>query len=164
MTSRTAARRGSLAPRGPAALRLALATLLAVLLAVLLAACGDDDAGESSDGTGLGGAGGGADEAEAPDDVVVIDDDRTDVAALDNSFRPEDIQVRPGTTVVWTNRGRNDHDVLPTEGDAWGVEVADFTPGDVYSATFDEPGTYDYYCSIHGTKTAGMIGTVVVAE
>lgn len=163
MHSRPTAPRRAPARRGHAALRLALVTLLAALLAVVLAACGDDDAEESSDGAGMAGAGG-DDAAEAPDDVVVIDADRTDVAALDNTFRPEDIQVRPGTTVVWTNRGRNDHDVLPTEGDAWGVEVADFTPGDVYSATFDEPGTYDYYCSIHGTKTAGMIGTVVVAE
>ena len=26
----------------------------------------------------------------------------------------------------------------------------------------DEPGEYAYYCSIHGTKTAGMTGTVTV--
>jgi plastocyanin len=72
--------------------------------------------------------------------------------------------VRPGTTVVWTNRGRNEHDVLPAEGDGWGVEVEDFQPGDVYRHAFDEPGTYHYYCSIHGTTTEGMVGAVVVAE
>ena len=29
---------------------------------------------------------------------------------------------------------------------------------------FTEPGVYDYYCSIHGTTTAGMVGSVTVAD
>ena len=104
------------------------------------------------------------DAPEAPDDVVVIDGTTAAVQSLDNTFRPPNIQVQPGTTVTWTNDGRNEHDVLPVEGDAWGVEVEEFQPGDAYEHTFDEPGVYDYYCSIHGTTTAGMVGTVVVAE
>jgi plastocyanin len=86
------------------------------------------------------------------------------VSSIDNNFRAENIQVAPGTTITWTNDGRNQHDVLPVEGDAWGVEVEGFQPGDDYEHTFTEPGVYHYYCSIHGTTTAGMIGTVVVAE
>jgi plastocyanin len=140
-----------------------------------LAACGGDDraagsggSGSRDDAGGLSGsdrAGGDATAGgEVPDDVVVIEGTEAQVSALDNSFRAENIEVRPGTTVVWTNNGRNEHDVLPARGSGWGVEVEDFQPGDVHSRTFDEPGVYHYYCSIHGTADAGMIGTVVVAD
>lgn len=140
--------------------RRAVLCSLTVLLALGGAAgCGDDDGGAGDlSASGDGGT------AEVPDDVVVLDGDDVSVAAIDNTFRPENVQVAPGTTVTWSNDGRNDHDVLPTEGDAWGVEVDGFQPGDEYSYTFAEPGVYNYYCSIHGTKTAGMIGAVVVAE
>jgi plastocyanin len=85
------------------------------------------------------------------------------VLGLDNSFREEIIEVEAGTEVLWENRGRNDHNVVPVDETAeWGVEVADFTPGDEYSLVFDTPGEYPYYCSIHGTAEVGMTGTVVV--
>jgi plastocyanin len=89
------------------------------------------------------------------------------VRSLDNSFRVEDIEVVAGTEVWWTNNGRNDHNVLPVDENLeWGIGTEDFTPGDEYRLVFGTPGTYLYYCSIHGTKTFGMIGsvTVVAAE
>jgi plastocyanin len=144
----------------------------ALIIAVGLAAgCGgDDDAAADGatggDGGGLssGGTGDDSGDADVPDDVVVMDGSEVRVSSLDNLFRVENIQVAPGTTVTWTNDGRNEHDVLPVEGDGWGVEVDQFQPGESYQHTFAEPGVYPYYCSIHGTTTAGMIGTVVVAE
>jgi plastocyanin len=140
----------------------------ALIIAVGVAAgCGgDDDASAEGDGGGLssGGTRDGSGDADVPDDVVVMDGSEVRVSSIDNIFRAENIQVAPGTTVTWTNDGRNEHDVLPVEGDGWGVEVGQFQPGESYQHTFAEPGVYPYYCSIHGTTTAGMIGTVVVAE
>ena len=120
-----------------------------------LTACGDDggdDAGDQLEG-----------ELE---DVVAIDGDTAEVEVLDNTFNDENIQVAPGTKVVWTNDGRQDHDIVPVDGDAggWGVEPEDFASGDVYEHTFAEPGTYRYYCSLHGSEDAGMVGAVVVEE
>ena len=46
----------------------------------------------------------------------------------------------------------------PRRGRRWAVETDDFGPDAVYEHTFDEPGTYRYYCSIHGTTDAGMVG------
>jgi plastocyanin len=149
-----------------------------VVFAAVLAAvgCGGGDGADGAaggeaagGGAGLSSGGGegaddGATDAEVPDDVVVIDGNVVAVSSLDNTFRVQNIQVAPGTTVTWSNDGRNEHDVLPVEGDAWGVETDAFQPGDAYQHTFDEPGVYPYYCSIHGTTTAGMIGTVVVAD
>lgn len=103
-----------------------------------------------------------ADES-APVETYPPNGETVEVLALDNSFRDETIEIEAGTEVVWDNRGRNDHDVLPAdETQAWGVEVEDFAPGDTYATIFGTPGEYPYYCSIHGTKDVGMIGTVIV--
>ncbi|MEY4607278.1 MAG: hypothetical protein RLY45_2038 [Actinomycetota bacterium] len=88
-----------------------------------------------------------------------------EVLSIDNVFLPEAIQIAAGTEVVWLNNGRNDHDVTP-DGDvrrqAWGVDAEGFPPTGTYSHVFSQPGTYVYFCSIHGTSAAGMFGTVVV--
>ncbi|MEQ8438731.1 MAG: plastocyanin/azurin family copper-binding protein [Ilumatobacter fluminis] len=86
------------------------------------------------------------------------------VIGLDNSFRPQVVEVNVGDEVVWENRGINEHDVLFVQDSAapFGVEVADFQPGDFYSHVFTEPGEFRYYCSIHGNETVGMVGTVIV--
>ncbi len=89
------------------------------------------------------------------------------VIALDNNFLPEALSVAAGTEVVWENNGRNDHDVTPiddVDAVAWGVKSEVFVPKATYSHVFDQPGTYSYFCTIHGTKTAGMVGTIVVTE
>lgn len=85
------------------------------------------------------------------------------VVALDNSFRPQSIEIHVGDEVVWENRGANEHNVLSIESDTWGVEVADFQPGAVYAHVFTEPGEYQYFCSIHGNEQVGMVGTIIVS-
>jgi plastocyanin len=87
-----------------------------------------------------------------------------EVSAVDNTFRPEDIEVAAGTEVVWTNDGRTDHDIRMVDGDDFGVEREDFAPGDEYTFRFTEPGRYPYYCTLHGTENAGMTGSVEVVE
>jgi plastocyanin len=122
-----------------------------VIVLLFAVGCGDDGPGRAG--------GGGA----AADPTLATVTQTVDVIALDNTFRPEKIEITAGTTVRWENRGRNDHNVLPVDDlDDWGVPTEQFAPGDEYSSTFDTPGTYPYYCSIHATKDVGMIGTVVV--
>lgn len=99
------------------------------------------------------------------------------IQALDNSFRPVEFEIAAGTEVVFENRGRNDHNILPdavandegltallADGEGWGVVAAEFVPGDTYTHVFDVPGTYAYYCSIHGSPGAGMYGSLVVTD
>ena len=131
-------------------LRLDRRALVAVLVlgsAATVAACGEDGAAAS---------GAPASAEELSTGVVVP------VVALDNSFRPQALEVHVGDTVTWENRGNNDHNVLSVETGEWGVEVTDFAPGAVYTHVFTEPGEYAYYCSIHGTAQAGMTGTITV--
>lgn len=84
------------------------------------------------------------------------------IQAVDNTFRPDRIEITAGTEVVWVNGGRTEHDVLPVEGDDWGVQPEDFPPGAEYRHVFTEPGEVRYYCSIHGTTERGMVGVLVV--
>jgi len=87
------------------------------------------------------------------------------VLAIDNSFRPDVIEVEVGDEVLWENRGLNEHNVMYVQDSAspFGVEAAQFQPGDVYTHVFSEPGEFHFYCSIHGNETVGMVGTVVVS-
>lgn len=89
------------------------------------------------------------------------------VRALDNNFIEQSLTVEAGTEVVWENTGRNDHDVTPVDDPSattWGVKSEAFAPKATYSHVFDQPGTYAYFCTIHGTAKAGMIGTIVVTS
>ncbi len=104
----------------------------------------------------LAAGGGSATTAPLSDETVFI-------LAVDNSFNPEEQTVPAGATVVWENRGRNDHDIVPEDPDApWAVGEEAFTPGDTAEFRFTEPGTYRYYCSIHGTIDVGMPGVLIV--
>ncbi|MCB0961773.1 MAG: cupredoxin domain-containing protein [Acidimicrobiales bacterium] len=140
--------------------------LIAVLLFVL-AACGS---GEEATPTV------GADEAtpSAPADGPDLSDKEFDdltgestveVQARDNNFVPPYIEISAGTEVDFSNRGRNQHNVLPVEDGAFkALETEDFQPGTSDAVTFSEPGVYPYYCSLHGTTTKGMVGAIRVLE
>ncbi len=103
----------------------------------------------------------------APQPTCAPNGESGTVQASDNTFRPDPLEIVAGTEVVFENRGRNEHDVLP-KGDpaatTWGVQKESFAPGDAYSHVFTTPGTYAYYCSIHGTDEVGMVGSIVVTE
>jgi plastocyanin len=82
-----------------------------------------------------------------------------DVSVQDNVFEADYVVVAAGGTVTWTWAGSNQHNVTWASG-GW-PNSATQTSG-THSVTFDTPGTYVYYCSIHGSATSGMRGTVVV--
>ncbi len=98
---------------------------------------------------------------------------RPRVVAQDNRFIVENIQVDAGARVRWRNEGQNEHNLVvaregveavDAEANAFGVLQAEFQPGDTYNFTFDEPGVYEYYCSLHGTPDQGMVGAVIVGD
>ena len=86
------------------------------------------------------------------------------VAMADNVFQPMDLTVPLGSTVVWTNTGNNPHTTTSGNGSngtpngLWDSGIAN--PGGSFSYTFDAPGLYTYYCTIHWA--VGMVGTITV--
>jgi len=76
---------------------------------------------------------------------------------VDNfSFAPVMATVAAGSTVTWTNRDDVPHNIVSTE-QKFKSPVLD--TDQQFSHTFDAPGTYKYFCSIHPKMT----GQVVVA-
>jgi plastocyanin len=94
-------------------------------------------------------------------------------------FSPEEETVSVGDTVTWEVEGDEAHTVTAYEGEL--PEGADYFAsgdfesendatenvadgllqgGETYEVTFDQPGTYRYYCIPH--EADGMVGTIVV--
>jgi plastocyanin len=81
------------------------------------------------------------------------------VIIKDLAFSPQNITVKKGTKVTWTNQDSTSHTVTETDGKN-GPSSSTLSNGQSYSFTFNETGTFAYHCSIHNEMT----GTVVVTE
>lgn len=71
------------------------------------------------------------------------------------SYDPIAIQVSSGSTVTWTNNDSVVHTVTDSEKS---FDSEFIQAGKTWSHTFDEPGEYDYICTLH----PWMTGTVSV--
>ena len=79
------------------------------------------------------------------------------VTIVDNAFQPEPITVGVGTTVVWTNDGRNTHTVRAQDGE-FGSSL--LLAGSTFEHEFTSKGRFSYFCSLH----PDMTGTVIVTD
>ncbi|HYN87783.1 MAG TPA: plastocyanin/azurin family copper-binding protein [Ardenticatenaceae bacterium] len=141
------------------------ATLLGVAL-LLLAGC---SGGESAPASGSSGA-------VTPAQVV-------EVVGTEFAFAPNTITVEAGqpTSVNLKNEGAIEHDWSVLEIEARDVDSTPDAAGHQHSGavptlhtaaqsgqtgqvtfTVEQPGTYEFYCSVPGHKEAGMVGTLVV--
>ena len=78
------------------------------------------------------------------------------------SFKPAEVHILPGQTVLWTNSDPVQHTVTADDGsfDSGLVDA-----GTTFSMSFDAPGAYQYYCQPHGGPGGvGMSGVVVVDD
>jgi plastocyanin len=78
------------------------------------------------------------------------------------TFIPKSITVSVGTKVTWTNQDTFGHNVISgtsSAADAGSLFKSDnLNQGDSFSYTFNQVGTYPYFCSVH----PGMDGTIIV--
>ena len=73
------------------------------------------------------------------------------------TYQPTNMQVRVGTTVTWTNQDSVPHSVTFKNGMK---DSGLLTQGQSFSYTFNTPGTYQYYCTVHPY----MVATVTVVS
>jgi amicyanin len=83
--------------------------------------------------------------AQAPGPAVTIDN---------FTFGPQQIKVKAGDTVTWTNHDDIPHTVRSTTA-AFKSNALD--TDDKFSFTFAAPGKYDYFCSLHPTMTGSIV-------
>jgi plastocyanin len=108
-----------------------------LLAAALLAGCAAGD--------------GGQDEASSAPPVKGA----TTVVARDTRFSPAAIEVPAGTEVTWSfEDGPVPHNV---EGDSWGS--GESQRSGTFHRTVDQPGTYDYSCTLHPQMTGRVVVT-----
>ncbi len=71
------------------------------------------------------------------------------------AYQMANMQVRAGTTVTWTNQDNVPHSITFKNGMK---DSGLLYQGQSFSYTFNTPGTYQYYCSVHPY----MVATVTV--
>lgn len=71
------------------------------------------------------------------------------------SYGPGTVTVPRGTTITWTNKDDDPHTVV-SESKLFKSPALD--TDDTFTFTFNQPGTFKYYCTIHPY----MQGTVIV--
>lgn len=81
--------------------------------------------------------------------------DITHLTMQHSAYQPANIQVRIGTTVTWTNQDNVPHSITFKNGMK---DSGLLYQGQSFSYTFNTPGTYQYYCSVHPY----MVATVTV--
>lgn len=124
---------------------------MAVLVVALLVACGGRNGDDSASGT--------------PDAAPVEADGAVTMQLI--SFKPEALTVDAGTTVRWTQKDAGVHTVTSGTVEQAGGGVAKapdgrFDSGELATArtftfTFDRPGTYPYFCSVHPATMRGEV-------
>lgn len=82
-----------------------------------------------------------------------------DVGIVGNGFSPSTVNIQVGDTVRWTNDTGTFHDVKANDNSYGNTAGTSWT----FTHTFSAPGSFGYYCSIHGFPGGGMAGTVVVS-
>ena len=79
----------------------------------------------------------------------------------DDCFSPHDIAIPVGATVTWNNDDIAAHTVTSGNINAGSTGAFDsrlFTSGSTFEFTFNDSGTYDYFCNVHPS----MVGIIHV--
>jgi plastocyanin len=83
------------------------------------------------------------------------------------AFRPANLTVAPATTVTWRQTDAGSHTVTSGTVEQGGAGVTERPDGrfdsgelgtdETFEFTFAEPGTYQYFCSIHPATMRGEV-------
>ncbi len=82
----------------------------------------------------------------------------TTIDIRDFSFTPQNLTVKKGAIVTWTNHDSATHTIVESDGKT-GPKSGDIANGHSYSFTYDTVGTFTYKCSIHPSMTGAVTVT-----
>ena len=69
------------------------------------------------------------------------------IVDIATAFQPSPITINVGDRVRWTNNDGIAHTTTSTDTSLW--KSGSLNPGVGFPWTFDTPGTFSYFCSIH---------------
>jgi plastocyanin len=74
---------------------------------------------------------------------------------IDNfSFAPMQLEIAAGTQVTWTNKDDVPHTVVSIDHK---FKSRALDTDESFSFTFQDPGTYEYFCSVHPKMTGKIV-------
>ena len=79
----------------------------------------------------------------------------TNVTIAGMQFQPATIRVKSGEQVTWINAESMPHTVTSQTSNVLASER--LGRGGAFTHTFDQPGTYTYYCALHPSMTGRVI-------
>lgn len=125
-------------------------TMVAAALSLTVLGCAKDEAATST-----------ADESTTTT-VAVNSGEVVEITSVAGkyAFEPEAKTVKVGDAVIWKNIDATKHTVTATAGQAVTFKSPTMATDAEYVQTFTEPGSYTYFCSIHGVEK--MSGTIEV--
>lgn len=120
-------------------------SLVALLGGLLLGACGASD-----------------------DSADVIEGHDVVVEMYDNRYQYNEIRIPVGGSVTWLGAGANPHNAVAAD-ESWSTESVfgslEQLEGDAAVLTYDQPGEYVFFCTLHGNaQGAGMAGVLIVGD
>lgn len=119
-----------------------------------------EDQGQKTQQQGFSGSSGGEEQSSSPngDSIPAV------IIGIngDKSYSPNPIEIEKGQTITWYNGDAISHTVTSgNDGDKDAGETFDSNaviPNQYYSLTFDDSGSYNYYCIYHPS----MVGEIEV--
>jgi plastocyanin len=84
-----------------------------------------------------------------------------------NMFMPDTIKVSTGSSIIWSNNSNLPHNIVGTykktaDGSSVAVDSGFIQPNESWRYNFNDPGIFEYICTIHSTD--GMKGTILVSS
>ncbi|HEV3401510.1 MAG TPA: plastocyanin/azurin family copper-binding protein [Acidimicrobiales bacterium] len=114
---------------------------------------------------GLLGACGGSDGGQAGGETAVAPQNAVTMQLI--AFKPATVTVDAGATVTWTQKDPGVHTVTSGAVEQGGGGVSkvpdgrfdsgEIATGAAFTFTFDQPGTYPYFCSVHPATMRGEV-------
>ena len=115
---------------------------VAIVIAVALSGCAEQEPDLESQSSTV--------------DITVNGDNGDSVDIKGFAYDQATLTISKGTTVTWTQHDSAVHTVTSVSGNV--LDSQNLAKGDIFSYTFDETGTFEYYCTNHPS----MKGTVIV--
>jgi plastocyanin len=102
------------------------------------------------------------------EEVTVVEGENVTLNMFDNRFEFTEVRIPVGGSIDYLNAGRNPHNAVAADG-SWSTETVfgslEQMEGDSAVLTYDEPGTYVFFCTFHGNaEGSGMAATLIVGD
>src|SRR3989344_2679303 len=84
---------------------------------------------------------------EEPEEIIQPEDGKYNIQIKNFDYTPQELRIKKGETVVWTNQDSVGHTATSDSGNT--IDSALLVKGESYSKQFNEIGTYNYHCTPH---------------